>query len=469
MRSADEATLVDTVHGTRLYACAAAGTEVVVDGCEVVLNSDSAVGTGLLALHTADTAVRAVLTCVCALVGVRALNNNAYGIVKKVNDAVGALTNADATADTLLRIYTRYAILDSDSVLRTNRYTVTVAEAGEGAELVAAVRHISGKAGLYALIFVLLFIDAAGAVAGYEGNLLDNVLSLNAEDSRDISRSLVTAGNTEVGLVGGLFSESLCVAVASGVAAGAAGGAGQTVTDSNEGLVLLNAEENVSDGKDSGSEKSDANTDKSRGKGSLENFYKHVVTSLNSVVYNTLEAEECKSNDGCGYESDGNTLKTLGSGAVLNSGAYACEEDHRYKEAYANAERANHGLDEVTALGDVLISDTENGTVGGDKGEIYAERLVQRRDELLENDLYELNKSCDNENEYDGLKVLELTLEKVLKDRPGCRGSAKHYEDNRNAHARRLLELLGYAKEGADTGGLSKNVVVGDDTGKKKS
>ena len=88
VRSADEAAFVDAMYGTNLYACAAAGAKIVVDGRKVVLYGDSAVGTGLLALHTADTSVLAVLTYVCALIVVRALNDNTLGIVDKVDDTV---------------------------------------------------------------------------------------------------------------------------------------------------------------------------------------------------------------------------------------------------------------------------------------------------------------------------------------------------------------------------------------------
>ena len=243
MRSADEATLVDAMHGTSLNARATACAKVVVDGSEVILNGDCAVGTGLLALHTADTAVLTVLTYVSALIIVGAFNDNAYGIVEKVDNAVGTLTNADATADTLLGINARYAVLDSDSVLGADSRAVTVSKTGEGAELVSTVRHISGKAGLNALIFVLLLIDAAGTVAGYESNLFYNVLCFNAEDRSDLLCGIVTAGNAEIGLVGALFCKSLSVSVASGVAASATVSAWETVTDRNGSLVLLNGEE----------------------------------------------------------------------------------------------------------------------------------------------------------------------------------------------------------------------------------
>ena len=246
MSAADKAALVNTVYGTSLYTRTASGTERVVDGREIVLNGDSAVGTGLLTLHTADTAVGAILAHRCALIVVGAFNDNARGVVEKVDDAVGTLTNADAAADTLLGINACNAVLNSDSILRTYRNAVAVAKTSIGTGLVAAVCHICGKAGFYtAYELVLSFNHAAGTVAGYEGNLFYNVCRLNAEDSGDLLSGTVTAGNTEVGLVGGLFCKSLCIAVTSAEAARTAVCTGEAVTDSYRGLVLLDTEEHT--------------------------------------------------------------------------------------------------------------------------------------------------------------------------------------------------------------------------------
>ena len=68
MRSADEVALVNAVYGTYLNTCAASGAKRVVDSSEIILHSDRAVRTGLLTLHTTDTAVGAILTYVCALI-----------------------------------------------------------------------------------------------------------------------------------------------------------------------------------------------------------------------------------------------------------------------------------------------------------------------------------------------------------------------------------------------------------------
>ena len=266
MRSANEVTLVDAMHGTNLDARAATGAQVVVDGCEVILYSDSTVGAGLLTLHTADTAVGAVLTGERALILVGAFHNNAGGVVDKVNDAVGALAHADAAADTLLGVNVCDTVLDRDSVLRANHSAVTVAKAGKGAEFIAAVCHVGGAAGLVTLVVVLSGCYVTGAVAGNVSNLFNNVLSGNAEDSRDLLSGTVTAGNAEIGLVGGLFRKSLSITVTSGISARAAVCTGQTVTDSQSGLILFHSEEYARYRKNNGADNTDAEKEKNGNK-----------------------------------------------------------------------------------------------------------------------------------------------------------------------------------------------------------
>ena len=67
MCAADKVALVNTLDGADLGAFAASCAKVVVDNREVVLDLYSTVGAGLFALHTADTAVCALLTCDSAL------------------------------------------------------------------------------------------------------------------------------------------------------------------------------------------------------------------------------------------------------------------------------------------------------------------------------------------------------------------------------------------------------------------
>ena len=262
--SADKVTLVDAVYGTNLGASAAAGAERVINSSEVSVHGDSAAGTGLLTLHTADTAVGAVLTYVSALIVVRALYHNAGGIVDEVDDAVRTFSHADTAADTLLRIDLSYLVLDGDSVLRTNLSAVAVTKTCEGTELVAAVRHISGAAALETAELISSLYSLTGAVAGNVSNLLNYVLSLNAENRSDALSSGVTAGHAEIGSVGSSLGESLSVAVTARVAAGATVSAGESVTDSGELLIFLDTKEVIGNGKKYSANERNAKEDSNR-------------------------------------------------------------------------------------------------------------------------------------------------------------------------------------------------------------
>lgn len=213
MSAANEVFEVNTLHGTYRSTLTAACTLIIINSSEIILYLDCAVRTGLLTLHTADTAVGAVFSYRRALIVVRAFNHNALGVVDKVDDTVGALSYADTAADTLSRVNVSYAVLDRDGVLRTNRRAVAVAETGEGTELVATVRHIGGAAGFLTAVVVLALYRVTRAVAGNVRNLLDNVSRLNAEDGCDLFSGAVTAGNAEVGLIGSLIRKSLGIAV----------------------------------------------------------------------------------------------------------------------------------------------------------------------------------------------------------------------------------------------------------------
>ena len=71
-----------------------------------------------------------------------------------MNDAVGALSYTDSTADTLSRIDSCDTVINGDSVLRTNHRAVAVAKTSVVAEFITAVRHVGGAAGLVTLVVV---------------------------------------------------------------------------------------------------------------------------------------------------------------------------------------------------------------------------------------------------------------------------------------------------------------------------
>lgn len=57
MSAANEITKVNTFYGANLVTLTATGTFTVINGGEIILDLNSSLGTVLLTLHTADTAV----------------------------------------------------------------------------------------------------------------------------------------------------------------------------------------------------------------------------------------------------------------------------------------------------------------------------------------------------------------------------------------------------------------------------
>ena len=247
MRSADEAAFVDAMYGTNLYACAAAGAKIVVDGRKVVLYGDSAVGTGLLALHTADTTVGTELTNNSALIVAGALNENSGLLAYDVDYAVRTSLSAEAAAYALLRINLSDATLgiDNDCILGTNRHTVAIAKTSVGTVTVTCVAAVLGSGtGLDAVVNELSLFGLASAVAGYVSNLLINLACRKAQNFGELSSNVRATGSTEAGIVGLTLAESLCVSVTTGESTSTAVGTGKAITNSCSTLVLFYCKEN---------------------------------------------------------------------------------------------------------------------------------------------------------------------------------------------------------------------------------
>ena len=149
MCAADEVALVDTMYGASLDTLTATGALVIINSREVVYDGDSTVRTGLLALAAGDTAVLTALTHCRALIVVRALYNDALGILDKMNYAVGTFLSAKTAADALLGINLGDMLLriDADSISRTNLHTVAVAKTSKGTISVTGEEKICAGTG----------------------------------------------------------------------------------------------------------------------------------------------------------------------------------------------------------------------------------------------------------------------------------------------------------------------------------
>ena len=310
MRAADKVAKMDTMHGAYLRTSAASGAKLVVDRSEIVLYGNSTVRTGLLALHTADTAVRAGRACLCALIVVRAFYNDPRGVVDKVYNVVGTGACADTASDTLSRLNPCNSLVYGNCAVGASLGTVATAKACVRACLLARVEKVLYTAAVIAAIFVLGLCRIARAVAGNESNLLNDVLSLNAKYLGNPACGCITAGDAKVGFGSLTVGKSLCISVTARVAASAAVSAGKTVADSNNGRILFNREIFVRQKKKHVTNERNAKEDTNSNKNIC-----HGSTSL----YDTRKACERHSNYRRGNKGNRNSTEGLGRGAVLDS------------------------------------------------------------------------------------------------------------------------------------------------------
>ena len=175
--AADEVAEMYTLNRTYIVTLSTACALAVIDGGKVVFYLDGTLGTVLLTLHAADTAVRTNLTYLCALVVAGALNNNAGGIVDKVDDVVGTGLCTKAATDTLLGIDLCNAsvVVNGDSIAGTNLDTVAVAKAGKGTVTVTGIVHIRSNTGLNTVVNILSLLGLTSAVTSNVGYLRGNV------------------------------------------------------------------------------------------------------------------------------------------------------------------------------------------------------------------------------------------------------------------------------------------------------
>ena len=245
MSAANEGFDVNTLLGANLLTSSATCTLRVINYGEIILYLDCAVRTGLLTLHTADTAVGASLVGYSTLVMAGALNNNASLFAYNVDNVVGTGLLAKATADTESGIDIRNTVfgIDNDSIVRTNGNTVTVAKTSIAANGVTRVRELCRLTGLNTVVNVLSVLGLAMSVTSNVCNLAFNLACCETHDLCKLSRNVSTAGDTEAGVVGLTFAKSLCISVTTRITASTAVSTGKTVTNSNNLFIFLNCKE----------------------------------------------------------------------------------------------------------------------------------------------------------------------------------------------------------------------------------
>ena len=211
------------------------------------------------------------------------------------------------------------------------------------------------------------------AGAGHES---DHFLNIGAGDAHDLGylcRSLCAAGNA---LIGRCFAsgDSGGIAVTAGVSAAAAVCAGQTCTD----FLLLGVYFNVEYLGRIGEQRAEHGAERTQHRNGEKNRF-HIFTPSLSEYLHAAEAHEGESHKSSGHEADGESLEALGVLGKLNTLTHACKQDDREQEAKAAGDAVDNGFEEVVLILNVQQNDAQNGAVGGDKGQVDAQRGVQLR------------------------------------------------------------------------------------------
>ena len=199
MRPANKVARMYTFNRTNLMANTTSGALLIIDSSQVVLNLDRTAGAGLLTLTATDTAVEADLADLSTLIVARAFHNYTRGIVDQADNTVRTFLDAKTASDALSGIDLGDILfgIDADGISRADLYTVAVAEAGEGAEAVTGIIHISGNTGGYTLVVIFSFFGCTGAIAGNVGNLFNHVIGLKTHNRANLAGNTVATGHAE--------------------------------------------------------------------------------------------------------------------------------------------------------------------------------------------------------------------------------------------------------------------------------
>ncbi len=126
--------------------------------------------------------------------------------------------------------------------------------------------------------------------------------------------------------------------------------------------------------------------------------------------------------------------------------------------------RISDALQQVELLLDHQDRDAQHGAVGGDQGQEDAQRLIERRRELLEHDLDHLHEGRNHEDEDDRLHIDDVQRhEHIGLNQPRHDGRNGHHEGYGSSHAQRSLDFRRHAQKGADAEELRQHDVVDED------
>lgn len=243
MGAADEISLIYAVDRAYFPAFTARYTLIVINSCEVIYYLYGFGGASLFAFAAGYTATLTELANLYALIMIIAFYYHTGGIIYKMDNTVGAGFCAKTAADTFLGVYLCYtALSNAYGISGADLSAVAVSKAGEGTESVTGEGEICRLTGLGAGIDILSLLWLASAVTGNVGNLLDDVICLDAHNRGNSFCGTVTAGGTKIRFIGYTLGKSLCIALAARKAASTAVCSGKAITYPIRSLVLLDTE-----------------------------------------------------------------------------------------------------------------------------------------------------------------------------------------------------------------------------------
>lgn len=401
-----------------------------VDSCEIVLDDDCVGGAFFLTLHAADTACITNLHKLSTLVRAAACNHDRLVIGNELDELLGAGIGTVAAAYALFAVDLCNTVYDVHCAELASVYTVAETDASKAAVLVAlsAEQH-SCLAVLRSSVVEALECNTVSAGAGNECNHFDCIACGNAHDFADFFSGGGTACNTLVDRCFA-FCNRCCIAVTSGIAAAAAVCAGQALAD----RFLLGVYFNVEYLRCKCEDSTENAAHYAKDDNAFNNNSKiHTFPSLAYV--HAAEAHECKSKQACGYEANREAFKALGIIGKLDSLTHGGEENDCEHKAYTAGDTVNYALDEVESILGVEKNNTENCAVSGDKGQVNAQRRVERGYRFLEEHLDELNENSNYENVSNGLQVSKGFAEDIFIYNPADCGRKAHDEYNSQTHA----------------------------------
>ena len=175
------------------------------------------------------------------------------------------------------------------------------------------------------------------------------------------------------------------------------------------------------------------------------------------------EAHERKGKQAGRDEADREALEALRIVGKLELLTHACKQADSEHEAETAEHTVDHALHKAEGVLRVEQHDAEHGAVGGDQGQVDAERGVQRRDRLFKEHLDELHERGDDEDISDRLQELETELHEQQVDQPADGGREAHDERNSQTHAGGGVDLARAAEERAAAEELRKDEVIRQD------